>query len=268
MPKRTRLLLICSGEDNKAVLIEALGGLDLEVIHAETGFSAITLLSESAFDLIIATPEIGSLDIWRLARIVRSGVHHGDRIVPIILVHNNIVDPLLASLSEDYRINCTLGLSQLDQLPSVIEACLKNTEYGLDNKSVLVIEDHKNTAVFIKKILENTYNVELAEDGESGVEMWKRRRHGLVFLDVMLPGISGTEVLNQIKKIDPNQIVIMMTAYGSIEIARTLMIEGASDFIAKPFIADDIRNACARVSRRNSYLANSSLPSSTHSYLR
>lgn len=253
MEKRHRILLVSSDAEEQRALIHALDEVDSEVVHAETGFSAIALLQESNFDLILATPKIGSLDIWRLARIVRSGVNRDERTLPIILAHGDCQGVLTESLAEDYRINFTISLNNLDQLPSLVENCLESPDHGLSKKPVLVIEDHKNTAVFIKKILENSYSVELAEDGESGLEMWRRGRHILVFLDVMLPGISGSEVLNQIIKIDPSQSVVMMTAYGSIDIARALMMEGASDFIAKPFIADDIRNACARVFRWKNY---------------
>src|SRR5690606_4810287 len=109
------------------------------------------------------------------------------------------------------------------------------------NPQVLMIEDHADTAQVARRVLRQRFDVEVATDGLSGLDAWKQRRHDLVLLDVMLPGMSGPQVLEAILAIDSHQPVVVMTAYSTIELAEDLMLKGAADFIAKPFRVEQLR---------------------------
>lgn len=79
------------------------------------------------------------------------------------------------------------------------------------------------------------YAVDAVEDGQQGLDRFDPGRHALVITDVRMPGISGMEVLSEIKRRSPATPVIVITAYGNIEIAVDAMKAGAFDFIGKPF---------------------------------
>ncbi|KPJ51937.1 Fis family transcriptional regulator [candidate division TA06 bacterium DG_24] len=97
---------------------------------------------------------------------------------------------------------------------------------------------------------EDGYEVDTAEDAKEALKKLQRRPWDIVLLDIKMPGMDGMELQKRIKEIDPNIIVIMITAYASVDTAVQALKEGAFDYITKPFDPDDmghlIRNAVAQ----------------------
>lgn len=113
--------------------------------------------------------------------------------------------------------------------------------------SILIIDDEVLTLNNLKRVLEKEgYEILLADSGETGLEFFKKNRPNLVLVDLMLPGIDGIEVLKQIKEIDANTAVIMITAYEIIEKAIQSMKLGAYDYLLKPFKTSDLKASVAR----------------------
>lgn len=107
--------------------------------------------------------------------------------------------------------------------------------------SVLVIDDKENVREMLSKTLETEgFEVDVAGDGEVGVDKAKDRRFDLVLTDLKLPRMDGLEVLSNLKELDPEIAVIVMTAYGTIETAVQAMKRGAFDYLAKPFDPDHL----------------------------
>ena len=110
---------------------------------------------------------------------------------------------------------------------------------------ILVVEDEPNMRVGLKDNLEyESYEVELAEDGEQGLQLMINNTYDLVLLDVMLPKISGFDVCKLARKEGVEVPIIFLTAKGE-EIDKVLGLEiGADDYITKPF---SLRELLARV---------------------
>lgn len=114
-------------------------------------------------------------------------------------------------------------------------------------ESVLIIDDEVLTLNNLKKALEKDgYEILLADSGENGIEIFNKNRPNLVLVDLMLPGIDGIQVLRQIKELDPNTVVIMITAYEILEKAVESMKLGAYDYLLKPFKISDLKATVAR----------------------
>ena len=79
------------------------------------------------------------------------------------------------------------------------------------------------------------YTVDAAEDGATGLARFDPRVHELVITDIRMPGLSGLEVLAEVKRRAPLTPVLVITAYGNVELAVEAMRAGAADFIGKPF---------------------------------
>jgi two-component system response regulator AtoC len=102
--------------------------------------------------------------------------------------------------------------------------------------SVLIVDDQKLIRNSLKSALNNEgYRVLIAETGKEGLSFFKKENIDLVLLDIRLPDANGIDVLKQIKAVNDDVIVIMMTGYGTIENAVTAMKLGAVDYISKPF---------------------------------
>lgn len=84
------------------------------------------------------------------------------------------------------------------------------------------------------------YEVENSASGEEALDKYSSQSFQLVLLDLLLPGIDGIEVLKKLKKIDPNSVIIIITAFASVESAISAMKIGAYDYIQKPFKHDEL----------------------------
>ena len=102
---------------------------------------------------------------------------------------------------------------------------------------ILIIEDEAAIRRVLVKILSeesDTYSVEEAEDGLSGVEKIKKKDYDLVLCDIKMPKMDGVEVLEAVKKIKPETPVVMISGHGDLDTAVNTMRLGAFDYISKP----------------------------------
>lgn len=117
----------------------------------------------------------------------------------------------------------------------------------MSTHSILIVDDEILTLANLKKVLEKEdYEVLVSDSGESALEMFEKYKPRLVLLDLMLPGISGIEVLKRLKEMEQETIVIMMSAYEILEKAVEAMKLGAYDYLLKPFKVSDLKNVVRR----------------------
>ncbi|HBT5794054.1 TPA: response regulator transcription factor, partial [Klebsiella pneumoniae] len=105
----------------------------------------------------------------------------------------------------------------------------------MSGKRILIIEDDADAADVLSAYLaRENYAVSVAGDGPSGLEMSQRLKPDLILLDVMLPGMNGTEVLAAVRR-RGNTPVIMVTAMGDIPDRIGALRYGADDYVVKPY---------------------------------
>ncbi len=103
------------------------------------------------------------------------------------------------------------------------------------NIKVLMVDDEAQFRATTSKILSRRgYETTVAESGEEAIEILKKSRQDVVILDIKMPGMDGHEALTQIKKIDPDVRVIMLTGHGGGESAEESLKHGAFDYLNKP----------------------------------
>ncbi len=106
---------------------------------------------------------------------------------------------------------------------------------------VLIVDDEEQMRELLAKVLEkNGYQVAAAGDGAQALALLEKEPVDLVVTDVRMPGLGGMEALKSIKELNPDIIVIIMTAFGSIDQAVQAVKEGAYDYINKPFKIDEM----------------------------
>jgi len=111
---------------------------------------------------------------------------------------------------------------------------------ALNAPAILVVEDERLIQWSLRERLEQDgYHVVLAETGEQALDRFQEPV-GLVLLDLKLPDTNGLALLKQLKKMQPKCHVILMTAYGTPEIAREAMDNGVFQVVDKPFRLDDM----------------------------
>lgn len=103
-------------------------------------------------------------------------------------------------------------------------------------RKILVVDDDKDTCHTLGEILsEEGYQTFSALSGRSALNTLKKKKPDLVLLDIKMPKMDGIEVLQRIKKIDRDIVVVMITAYGALDTAKDAMRLGAYDYVTKPF---------------------------------
>lgn len=101
--------------------------------------------------------------------------------------------------------------------------------------TVLVVDDEPGIVASLKRTLEREgIEVVCAEDGSVALDILRKRRIGVLLTDLMMPKVSGMDLLKGVKAVSPETEVILMTAYGTVETAVEAMKEGAYDFVTKP----------------------------------
>jgi two-component system phosphate regulon sensor histidine kinase PhoR len=122
-----------------------------------------------------------------------------------------------------------------------------------DQVQILVIDDEQIMREGCTRILtKDGWSVIAVDSGAKGLEEIKGRSEkiDIILLDLMMPGMSGMEVLDHVRIIDPNLLVIVITGYATVESAVEAMKKGAYDFIPKPFTPDQLRIVVRRALER------------------
>jgi DNA-binding NtrC family response regulator len=110
------------------------------------------------------------------------------------------------------------------------------------NERLLIIEDEVTLCESLKRVLmRDGYQVDAVDSAEAALTNIRETSYDLVITDIVLPGIDGIELLRRIKDGYPEQIVIVITAYASIETAVSALRAGAYDYVIKPIIHEEIK---------------------------
>lgn len=101
---------------------------------------------------------------------------------------------------------------------------------------ILIVEDEPKVLAFLNQGLsEQGYDTEVVYDGQMGLKMAQRHTYDLILLDIIVPYINGLELCRQIKEVQPQVPIIMLTALGTTEDKLTGFDAGADDYLVKPF---------------------------------
>lgn len=112
----------------------------------------------------------------------------------------------------------------------------------MDKKKVLIVDDQNGIRVLLLEVFSNEgYQTFQAANGKIALEIVKNESPDLVLLDMKIPGMDGLEILKHIKSINPDIKVIMMTAYGELDMIKEATDLGALMHFTKPFDIDEMR---------------------------
>jgi two-component system NtrC family response regulator len=121
--------------------------------------------------------------------------------------------------------------------------------------NILVVEDGQSQREMLRDFLvREGHTVAEAENGDTAIQSVLKGHFDMILLDYKMPGMDGMQVLKEVKKINPEIDVIIITAYGTIETAVEAMKEGAIDYITKPVEFDDLLIHVDRVSERRTLI--------------
>ena len=107
--------------------------------------------------------------------------------------------------------------------------------------SILVVDDERGIREGCRRILSTEgYSVDAAENGKEGLERVRGKSYDLILVDLMMPVMGGLEMMDKVKEIDQEAILIVITGFATIETAVEAMKHGAYDYVPKPFTPDNL----------------------------
>ena len=116
--------------------------------------------------------------------------------------------------------------------------------------TLLIVDDEEGPRQSLKIVFKQDYQVRVASNGADALEIARAEPIDVAVLDIMMYGMSGVDLLKELKEIDPSIEVVMLTAYETLETARQALRHGASDYLNKPFDIPTMRAAVSRAAAR------------------
>jgi DNA-binding NtrC family response regulator len=227
---KTNVLVV---DDLRSIRLTLGGILEDEgynVVMAENGYQAIEMAKQTPFDLIfmdIKMPGINGVQTFREIRKINPEA-------VVIMMTAYSVEDLVREALEEGAYAVVYKPFDIEKIVSIIESALQKT-------LILVVDDSFTDRETLKTILEERgYGVVTASSGAEALAMVKEKRFDIIFLDVRLPDIDGVEFFEQVKAIDPEVAVIMMTGYSEAELMQKVISHGAYTCIYKPFNVDKV----------------------------
>lgn len=112
---------------------------------------------------------------------------------------------------------------------------------------LLIVDDQLGIRrLLFEAFNEEGYEVELAGSGQEAIEKVKAAPPDLILMDMKMPGMNGIETLHEVRKINDSVAVIMMTAYGELEIVAEAVKFGIKEYVTKPFDIIELRELVKR----------------------
>jgi len=106
--------------------------------------------------------------------------------------------------------------------------------------SVLVVDDELGPRESLRMILKPLYDVRTAANGQEALDCIQKEKVDLITLDIKMPGLSGIDVLRELRKLGSDAAVVIVTGYGTLTNVHDAIRYGAVDFVSKPFNVPDI----------------------------
>lgn len=237
---KTNILVV---DDLKSIRLTLGGILEDEghnVVLAENGYQAIELVKQAPFDLIfmdIRMPGINGVQTFREIKKINPGA-------AVIMMTAYSVEDLVREALEEGAYAVVYKPFDIEKIVSIIESALRQT-------LILIVDDSFADGETLKAILEERgYSVVTVSTGAEALARVKEKRFDIIFLDVRLPDMDGVALFGQVKAIDPEAAVIMMTGYSEEELVQKAISRGAYACIYKPFDINRILTLVGELSRQ------------------
>src|SRR5215813_16608 len=116
--------------------------------------------------------------------------------------------------------------------------------------TLLIVDDEEGPRMSLKVIFNDEFRILMAEDGPSAIELAKTNTIDVAVLDIRMAGMSGIEVLERLRYLDPSLEAVMMTAFETTDTIRQALRLRACDYLNKPFDVATIREAVHGAAKR------------------
>jgi two-component system response regulator HydG len=205
------------------------------VAISKDGLEVIEKVKERSYDVIfmdIKMPFMDGVETYKRIKEIRP-----EAVVVMMTAYS--VENLVQEALREGAYGIIYKPVDIEKVVALIEEVRRIKEGAL----VLVVDDHPETCITLKNILiKKNYEVGIAHTGEAAITMAQEKTYSIIFVDMKLPTINGLETYLAIKKINPESVVIMMTAYHHemAELVEEALNNSAYACLYKPFDMEEV----------------------------
>jgi len=238
--RQTNILVVDDLRSMRLTLGGILEDEGYNVTAVEDGYRAIDEVKKRHFDAIFIDIKMPGIDGVQTFREIKKI----DPDTTVVMMTAYSVEELVKEALEEGAHAIIYKPFDISMVIAIIEELL------VQKTLVLVVDDHFADRETLKAILEEKgYRVATAADGTEAIDMVRSRHYDIIFLDVRLPDMTGFETFEQVKKIDPQTAVIMMTGYVEEDLVRSAIGSGAYAYLYKPLDMKKVITLVEAVSR-------------------
>lgn len=232
MPNQTNVLIVDDDINFCKTLSKIMEKKGYATTTAESGLRAIELVKERSFDVIlmdVKMPVMNGVEAYRNIKQVRPSA------IVIFMTAFSIEDVVKDAIRD--------GAYAVIKKPFDVDTVVNMIEKSRNGCLLVIADDDPNIGKTMKKTMERKgYSVTTCLTGEEAIALAKDRPRDIFFIDMKLPVLNGLETYLEIRKVNPEAIVVMMTAYRQEmdELVKKAVEKGAYTCLYKPFDMDDV----------------------------
>jgi len=242
MPKQISVLIVDDDANFCSTLSKILGKKGYVTTTAENGRRAIEVVKENPIDVIlmdIKMPVMGGVEAYKNIKQIRPSA-------VVIFMTAFSIDDLVKDVIKD-------GAYALIKKPFDIDTVVNMIEKSKNGALLAVVDDDPNIGRTMKNVLEKKgYSVTTCLTGEEAIVLAKDRPRDIFFIDMKLPVLNGLETYLKIRNVNPEAVVVMMTAYRQEmdELVKQAIEKGAYSCLYKPFDMDEAIKIVEEISKK------------------
>ena len=256
MSGQLKLLLINSNLKQRNSIKRALLPLDVfELLEVRDSRSALTLLKQNAVDLIITGLDIGKIDGWRFARMVRSGLLKTPKNTPILLTPPTYCERIAETTARAYGIDAVLPYEQINKLPRILANVLSSHLTKSSRLELLLVEPNEQDAEQIGFYLRESFQITHVKDARTAIDLFHQHHFAIVLIDTIHDGLDAQALGQRLLSDKPNQAVVMIIENQEADFAEQLLLSGITDFARTPYNESLLNRICHQAARREDFMA-------------
>ena len=225
MSSKTNILVVDDEEGMRETLGDVLEDKGYNVVLVEDGYKAIQRIKQTPFSIIfmdVKMPGIDGVETFREIKKISPGTS-------VIMMTAYAGEDLVKEAMEEGAYAVIYKPFEVKGVIDIIQEVLKRT-------LILIVDDRLEDREVLKDVLEDKgYEVTTVKDGYGAIKAVKEKHFNIIFMDVKMPGIDGVETFEEIKKVNPEVAVVMMTGYSVEDMIKKSLNKGAYTVIYKPF---------------------------------
>ena len=256
MAKQLSLLIVNTSESERETIKHTLSHLEVfKFIECADSQSALGVLKSQSVDLIITGLDVGQIDGWRFARMIRSGLLETPKNTPIVLIPPIYCERIAETTARSYSIDAVLPFEKHAQLPELLANVLSTHLEKSSRLTLLMLEPDAAQASAICEHLEFSFACTVVNNAHEAFSLYLQNQFAIVLINTTGEIYNDSkQLVGNILEHQPNQTVVTIIDNRDADYAEQLLLMGVTDFVRAPYNLPILNKVCDHAARREDFM--------------